>query len=511
MKRRGVTQKGLAALLAAAFLAPSLEAARIHPEAGSTAAAFLKLGAGARPVGMGGAFTAAEGDPYAIYWNPAGLAPLRERRAGFFHNEHFQGFGQEFLYYAAPAAGLRLPFIGRLRGGVFGLGLNYFYTPDELERRSGLYESDPANPISPVEGYFGAYDLALSASYAWTAPSRTALGATLKVIRQSIDDESGMTAALDLGAVKKVRLGGEDYAVGLSLRNLGPGLKLVSRSYALPLSLRAGLSRRLPGSGALAALDVELPVDNYPSAMLGAEYPVAGGLTLRSGYRYRLHGNELGAWSGFSAGAGFRLEKVSFDYAYSPAGELGDSHRFSVDFRFGPPPARLMAEMRPGSAEPFPPPAVPDGDGSDLVLPLSARALSLSRRGALYEMTASAAGAALKSVSFRTLLRGPAGSELRAAESDVLPEGAPPLPGSAAPYAVWEFPHFPGSLQGEVRLEFAIPSPEASGKEVMVFVRTGGGWESRAASAVPVDGDGDVLFSVIVPPAPAYAVVPMAR
>lgn len=505
MKRRRGGYKGLAALLAVSFFASPMEAARIHPEAGSTAAAFLKLGAGARPMGMGGAFTAAEGDPYAIYWNPAGLAALRERRAGFFHNEHFQGFGQEFLYYAAPAAGLRLPFIGRLRGGVFGLGLNYFYTPDELERRSGLYESDPANPISPVEGYFGAYDIALSASYAWRTSAGVNAGATLKFIRQSIDEESGMTAALDLGAVKRVRLWGEEYSAGISLRNLGPGIKLVSRSYALPLSLRAGLSRRLPGTGALAALDIEVPVDNYPSAIVGAEYPVAGGLTLRSGYRYRLHGNELGAWSGFSAGAGFRLEKVSFDYAYSPAGELGDSHRFSVDFRFGQPPARLMDEMRRASGDAVPV-AAPAGDGSDLVLPLKARALSLSSRGVMYELTASGSASMLKSVSFRTLLRGPAGTELRAAESGELPDGAPPLPGGASPAAVWEFPHFPGALQGEVRLDFVLPSSEAAGGTAVVFVRTGGGWESRAASPAGAAVEG-AAYSVSVPPAPAYAVL----
>ncbi|MDQ7772308.1 MAG: PorV/PorQ family protein [Elusimicrobiales bacterium] len=509
--KTGAAGRGLAAaavLLAfAAAAAAPLRAAKIHAEAGSTAAAFLKLPVGARPAGMAGAFAAAEGDPYSLYWNPAGIAGLGERRAGFFHNEHFQGFGQEFLYYAAPAAGLRLPFIGRLRDGAFGLSLNYFYTPDDLERRSGLYESDPAAPISPVEGHFGAYDLALAASYARRTAAGTALGATLKLIRQSIDDESGVTAALDLGAVRKVRLRGEEYSAGLSLRNLGPGLKFVSESYSLPLSLRAGLSRRLPGTGALAALDVELPVDNYPSAMLGAEYPVAGGFTLRSGYRYRLRGNELGAWSGFAAGAGFRLERVSFDYAYSPAGELGDSHRFSVDFRFGPPRARLMDELRPGSARAVPAPVpAPSAAGSDLVLPVSARALSLSSRGVMYELKAEASGAALRSVSFRTLLRGPAGAELPAAESKTLPEGAPPLPGGAALSAVWEFPYFPGSVQGDVRIEFALPASEISGKSVMVFARTGGGWESRTASPVSMGGNGGALFSVTVPPAPAYAV-----
>lgn len=486
-----------AALFAVSALAAPLAAARIHSEAGSTAAAFLKLGVGARPMGMGGAFAAAEGDPYAIYWNPAGLRGLKERRAGFFHNEHFQGFGQEFLYYVSPASGLELPFFGRPGGGVFGLSLNYFYTPDDLERRSGLFESDPAAPISPVEGHFGAYDLALAASYAWTLRSGTGLGVSLKFIQQSIDDEHGATAALDLGAVRRIKLGGEDYSAGVSLRNLGPGIKLVSRRYALPLSLRAGLARRLPGSGALAALDVELPVDNYPSAMLGAEYPVAGGLTLRGGYRYRLHGNELGAWSGFAAGAGFRLERVSLDYAYSPAGELGDSHRFSVDFRFGGvSPAETPAASVPAAV-------TVDGEGRDLVLPVASRALSISPRGVLYELRAGSSGGALRSFAFRTLLRGPAGAELRVSESEALPAGAPALPAGFETAAAWEFPHLPGSVQGDVRLEFRVMKASAAGG-VSVFVRSDGGWESRIPEAEGEDGD-FLLFSVSVPAAPAYA------
>ena len=41
-----------------------------------TGAAFLKLGMGARPVGLGGAFTAISNDVNAIAYNPAGIAQL---------------------------------------------------------------------------------------------------------------------------------------------------------------------------------------------------------------------------------------------------------------------------------------------------------------------------------------------------------------------------------------------------------------------------------------------------
>jgi len=46
---------------------------------GTTSAQFLKLEAGARPVGMGGAFTAVCDDVQALYWNTAGLAQIKSK------------------------------------------------------------------------------------------------------------------------------------------------------------------------------------------------------------------------------------------------------------------------------------------------------------------------------------------------------------------------------------------------------------------------------------------------
>ena len=48
-------------------------------------AAFEEIGAGARPIAMGSAFTAISDDPHAIHYNPAGLAQIRrgELTAGY--------------------------------------------------------------------------------------------------------------------------------------------------------------------------------------------------------------------------------------------------------------------------------------------------------------------------------------------------------------------------------------------------------------------------------------------
>ena len=45
----------------------------------NTGAAFLKIGTGARPAALGGAYTALADDVNAIYYNPGALARLQRR------------------------------------------------------------------------------------------------------------------------------------------------------------------------------------------------------------------------------------------------------------------------------------------------------------------------------------------------------------------------------------------------------------------------------------------------
>ncbi|MBN2407725.1 MAG: hypothetical protein JXJ19_08510 [Elusimicrobia bacterium] len=64
-----------------AVLILAFAAARVS--AGVDPAAFLDIGAGARAMGMGGAFTAVSDDATASYWNPAGLAGLSGFQGSF--------------------------------------------------------------------------------------------------------------------------------------------------------------------------------------------------------------------------------------------------------------------------------------------------------------------------------------------------------------------------------------------------------------------------------------------
>lgn len=463
-----------------------IHAAKLYPSAGTTSASFLKLGVGARALAMGGAFTAVAGDPYAVYWNPAGLAYLEdEKNLSFFHNEYFQGLGQEFLSYTAP----------HKRGGAWSLGLNYFYSAKDLERRSGVYEDDPLSPISPVEGKFGAYDLAFSAAYGRELRRDLALGGAVKVIRQSIDKESGSTAALDLGLLHNFTRNGSVYTAGFAVQNLGPGIKLVSKSYPLPLTFKAGLSRRLSDAGGLLSFEADKPIDNYPSFILGVEYPLTGRMALRSGYRYRLKGNELGAWSGFSAGAGVAFDRLTFDYAFTPFGVLGNSHRFSINMRFGGVEAMVKKAA-------YIPPAV---EGyANFTFKTSPRALTISPRGIKYEIKAFSPDCGISSVTFRTMLRGEAQAEFVIGEGAVSVELLTGLPAGVLPLKVWRPAALPGNVQGDIYFELKAPKSSAGAARTVFLYREGNNWKETPA-VQSGESENSYFFSARAPLSAYYA------
>ena len=69
------------ALLALALIAGLRPASAINENAGTTGYNFLKIGVGARPAALGGAYAAVSGAVESSAWNPAGLRGVRDRAA----------------------------------------------------------------------------------------------------------------------------------------------------------------------------------------------------------------------------------------------------------------------------------------------------------------------------------------------------------------------------------------------------------------------------------------------
>ncbi len=299
-----------------------LNSAKIHPDAGKTAASFLKIPVGVRASSVGGGYTAVLGDLFSSFYNPAGSVGL-SRGFSFMHNIHFSDISQYVFVY-----GFKPSFL-KGKNNYLSLSLNYL-NYGSLDRRSGFYETDPYNP-SPVEGSFKARDIAFMGSYSFKI-SDVNFGINLKYINQLIDDKSADGFALDIGGIKRINVKGRDFNVGLSVLNIGPKLKMVSDSYPLPLAFKFGVLKEYRSS--FFSFDVVKYRDNYPFLIAGFENKIKQYLYLRLGYRYRIYGNELGFWSGFSSGLGFDYNNISFGYSLTPYGELGYSHKIELSIRY---------------------------------------------------------------------------------------------------------------------------------------------------------------------------------
>lgn len=309
-------------LLILIIFSSNLYSAKIHPDAGETSASFLKVPVGTRASAMGGGYTSIKGDIYSAFYNPAGSFDSG-RIFSFMHNMHFADIRQYVAVYGFS------PSLTKDRRDYISFSLNYL-TYGELDGRSGLYEYDPYAP-SPVEGRFKASDVSFMVNYSFEIHNAVA-GLNLKYINQSIEDESGSVLAFDAGFIKRVKIKDRYFNLGFSLFNIGKDLRLVSKGYPLPFAFKGGISTNYNDS--VVTVDFTIWRDNYPFIMLGYEKNISSNLYLRIGYRYRIYGNELGFWSGFSTGFGFEYTNFSFGYSLSSYGDIGYSHKIELGIRY---------------------------------------------------------------------------------------------------------------------------------------------------------------------------------
>ncbi len=316
------------------FSQSHLFSAKIYPKAGSTSATFLKIDAGARAAAMGGAFSAICDDSSAVYWNPAGLSRIYSTEASALYSKWFQNIDYSFITYATP--------LGIMSG--FGAGLIAMRLKNDIERRSGSGEIgvggviNPQNPLTDIEGYFGARDIAGIVSYGRKMKNNFSIGMSLKIIQQKIDINRANGWAFDFGAFR----GFGKLNLAFTVTNLGTKIKFFDKGYPLPTILKMGSSYRF-SENLNVGFDAEKPSDNYPLFRFGLEWKALdfvfknrdGKIFVRGGYRWRLYGNPLEGWSGLTTGLGLGIGNFYFDYAFVPYGFLENTHRISLAWKFG--------------------------------------------------------------------------------------------------------------------------------------------------------------------------------
>src|SRR5438128_9985999 len=93
---------GLGALTLLAPPAAHAQFSLGNQRAGTSSATFLKIGIGARAVGLGESFVAVANDPSAIFWNPAGLASMQRQEVELNHVSWPGDVNYEHLAYVLP-------------------------------------------------------------------------------------------------------------------------------------------------------------------------------------------------------------------------------------------------------------------------------------------------------------------------------------------------------------------------------------------------------------------------
>lgn len=289
-----------------------LPAAASAAEPGSAGALFLRLGLGARAAAMGEAYAAVAEDASSVFWNPGAMPAVLGTRLTLAHSEYFQSIRFE-----------QAAITHETKWGTFGFMFTGLYM-DDMDRYDDFASSSPL-------GTFGAYDVAAAVAYGRYIVPNVAIGISIKPVYERLDELSASGLAFDAGIYHVSRIEGVKLAA--TVANLGAPMKFDTQEYELPRYARLGASferevARLDGR-VLFTFDAMFPNDDSVREHFGGEYSYKRMLALRAGYKAGY--DSQGATFGF----GVVYREIGLDYAFLPvSNDLGDSHRFALNFSF---------------------------------------------------------------------------------------------------------------------------------------------------------------------------------
>ena len=315
---------------------------RSTSKVGTTAAQFLKIGVGARAIGMGSAQVAMQGDISAVYWNPAALSRMPfTSELTFNHVDWLADINYDF------AAGV----LHLEEFGTLGLSVISLSVPEDIVRTVDYPEGDGRT--------WDGSSLAIGLTYAKSLTDRFSIGFNAKFVRESVWSESASGFALDFGTLYNSEIPG--LSLGASISNFGTRLKLSGRdlqfnndpnsnegsgpnqipseytteSFDMPLSFRIGIAYELRVAEdfrATTAIDATHPNDNTEYVNSGIELAWREMLFARVGYKSLfLRDSEQGLTWGL--GIHYALDNsttLKLDYGFAEFGRLKNVQYFSL-------------------------------------------------------------------------------------------------------------------------------------------------------------------------------------
>jgi len=277
--------------------------------AGTEGASFLDIPVGSVPASLGSAYTARATDAYAPVWNPAGLAFNDAPRLSGTHVSYLAGIHYDYVGFAMP-----------MKDRGFGAAIQNLGSGNIVRANAG----------GTITGGFEATFTAYSLAYGQQLSPKLSLGITGKMISESIDDTSAKSYAADLGLMYKVT---DKINFGSALANLGPNIKFVDEGDPLPTAWRNGVFAQIFDDVDVSGEFVYRRIGRA-SFKAGVQGRYAKVLFLRMGLDTE-HVKGLSGLSAITGGLGIHAYGQEFAYAWVPYSDLGSTHYFSLDFRFG--------------------------------------------------------------------------------------------------------------------------------------------------------------------------------
>ncbi|MFC1712917.1 PorV/PorQ family protein [Candidatus Poribacteria bacterium] len=296
---------------------------------------FLNVGAGARALGMGGAFVAVADDGTTAYWSPGGLSSLQSREVAFMHSQQFDNLVKtNYIGYVHPTSHWGTFGISWLRLGVEDIPKTGYVDSNGNLKQDFVDENDNGakDPgemyieLPAVVGYFDDVEDGIFLSYGAQLSENFSAGANLKIIRQSMSAHSSSGYGIDIGALYQLFDG---FKVGLNLQDV-PRTRikwdLTNHEDEIPFSVRAGAAYtgQIPSLMSIFTISFAVDTKYDTETHYGAEWWLVRTLALRLG----LDEGEL------SAGCGLRVATFQVDYAFIGHDDLGSTHRISTSVQF---------------------------------------------------------------------------------------------------------------------------------------------------------------------------------
>jgi hypothetical protein len=299
--------------------------------AGTSIFTFLKIGVGARALGMGDTGVSLAADATALYWNPAAAAQVGHNNFTISYTKWLVDIDYNYFGY-----------IHHLSKNIFlGLSAGALYTePMEVTTEYRPYGTGE---------YFSYGDLFLGLTFSQKMTDRFSYGVTLKYVEETLADLSMRNVLIDLGTyywtgfrtlrfcVALVNFGAQSRPDGRFLRPLKEG-GTEEIKYALfspPTEFRIGAAMDVienPNFTTMLSMQLNHPVDNAENLVLGLEERLYGRYFLRGGWILAQ------AERNFALGAGLQLPLGKFtfcaDYAWSDFGILDDIQKFQMSIGF---------------------------------------------------------------------------------------------------------------------------------------------------------------------------------